>query len=86
LRRAVLALAAFGNIQWNDVIALAERFHVRPDVDDHACPLMAENRRKQSFGISARQRELIGMADTGCLDLDQDLAGFGTVEVDRFYL
>jgi len=43
---------------------------------------MAEDRGEQAFGIGARQRELIGMADAGRLDLDQDLACARSLELD----
>ena len=42
---------------------------------------MAEDRREQAFRILAGQRELIGVADAGRLDLDHDFAGFRTVEL-----
>jgi len=35
---------------------------------------MAENRRKQTFRIGARQGEIVGVADPGGLDLDQHFA------------
>jgi hypothetical protein len=43
---------------------------------------MAEDRRKQPLGIGARQRELVGVADAGGLDLDQHLARAGSIELD----
>ena len=43
---------------------------------------MAEDGREQAFRIGARQRELVGVADAGRLDLDQHLAGPRAVEVD----
>ena len=43
---------------------------------------MAEDRREQPFGVGARQRELVGVADAGGLDLDQHLAGLGPFELD----
>jgi hypothetical protein len=41
-----------------------------------------ENRGEQTFRIGAGQREFIGVTDAGRLDLDQDLAGARTVELD----
>ncbi|MEH2478233.1 hypothetical protein V1282_001590 [Nitrobacteraceae bacterium AZCC 2146] len=35
---------------------------------------MAENGGKQAFGVGAGQREFVGVADAGGLDLDQHLA------------
>jgi hypothetical protein len=42
---------------------------------------MAEDRGEQTLGVGARQREIVGVADAGGLDLDQDLARLGAVEV-----
>ena len=81
-RQAGRALAAFGRIERDDVVALLDRGDARADVDDDAGALMAEDRRKQAFRIGARQRELVGVADAGRLDLDQHLAVARTVEVD----
>ena len=58
------------------------RGDARPDIDHDAGALMAEDRREQPFGIGARQRELVGVADAGRLDLDQHLAGLRAFEVD----
>jgi len=38
---------------------------------------MTEDHREQSFRIGAGSGELVGMADAGCLDLDQYLASLG---------
>jgi hypothetical protein len=37
--------------------------------------------REQAFRVLAGQRELVGVADAGGLDLDQHLAGFRTFEL-----
>src|SRR6185312_1135611 len=37
---------------------------------------------KQSLRIRAGERELIGVTDTGGFDLDQDLAGLWSLELD----
>ena len=52
------------------------------DIDDDAGALMAEDGRKQALRIGARQREFVGVADAGRLDLDQHLAGARAVELD----
>jgi hypothetical protein len=44
-------------------------------------PFMAEDRGEQPLGVRARQREIVGVADAGGLDLDQDLARLRAVEV-----
>ena len=43
---------------------------------------MAENRREDAFGVGARQRELIGVADARGLDLNQHFAGPWAVQLD----
>ncbi len=83
-RHAVFALAAFGHVERNHVIALLQALHARPDVDHDARAFVAENGREQAFRIGAGERELVGMADAGRLDLDQDLARFRSIEIDRF--
>jgi hypothetical protein len=45
--------------------------------------LVAEDGREQPFRISARERELVGVADAGGLDLDQHLAGLGAFQLHR---
>ena len=58
-----------------------EARHPRSDLHDNARALVAENGRKRPFGIPARQREIIGVAQARRLDLDQHLAGLGPVEI-----
>src|SRR5271169_3813322 len=65
------------------MIPFGEARHPVPDIDDNAGAFVAEDRRKQPLGVSARQRELVGMADAGRLDLDQHLAVLWAVELDR---
>src|SRR5882672_4250098 len=71
---AGFAGAAFGRVERDHVIALLQRDDAGPDVDHHARTLMAEDHRKEPFGIAAGTRELVGVADARCLDLDQHLA------------
>jgi hypothetical protein len=81
-RQARRALAAFRRIERDDVVALFDAGHARADIDHDAGALMAEDRRKQPFRVGARQRELVGVADAGGLDLDQHLALPRAFEVD----
>ena len=74
-RQAELALPAFGRVERDDVVVLGQRRHARADVDDDARALVAEDRREQALGVVAREREPVGVADAGRLDLDQHLAG-----------
>jgi len=71
MRHAVLAFAALRHIQRNDVIALLEALHIGAGVDHDARAFVAEYGGKQPFGIGARKREFVGVADAGGLDLDQ---------------
>ena len=66
------------------MIALLHAGDALADVDHDAGAFMAEDRRKQPFGIGPRKRELVGMADPGRLDLDHDLTVFGPVELNFF--
>ena len=81
-RQARRALPAFGRVERNDVVALFHAGHARPDVDDDAGPLVAEDGRKQPFGVGAGEREFVGVADARRLHLDQHLSGLRPVELD----
>ena len=73
-RRAVLAVPALGHVERDDVIADGHALHLGSDVNHDACTLVAEHRGKDSLRIGARKRVGVGVADTGRLDFDQDLA------------
>ncbi len=45
---------------------------------------MTEDDRERAFGIVARQREMIGVADAGGFQLNQHFAGPGTIELHGF--
>ena len=81
-RQTRRALPALRRVERNDVVALLHARHAWPDIDDDAGTLVAQNGGEQPFGIGARERELVGVADTGGLHLDQNLPGLGSVEVD----
>ena len=83
-RHAVFALAAFGHVERDHVVAFLQPLDARADVDDDARAFVAEDRGKQAFGIRAGQRELVGVADAGRLDLDQHFSRFRTFEIDGF--
>jgi hypothetical protein len=59
------------------VIAILHAGHAAADIDHDAGAFMAEDRREQSFGIGAGQREFIGVADADGLDFDQHFASRG---------
>jgi hypothetical protein len=75
-------LPAFGRVEGNNVIVFLHARHARPDIDDNAGALMAQNGREQPLGVGAGKRELVGVADAGGFDLDQNLPGLRPVEVD----
>jgi hypothetical protein len=82
LRQTRRALPAFRRIERNDVVALLHAGHTRPDIDDDAGALVAEDGREQSFRIRAGQREVVGVTDAGGFHLDQHFGGFRPVELD----
>src|ERR1700719_243267 len=57
------ALAALGCVEGNDVIPLLHARNPRTDINHDAGTLLAKNGREQPFGVCARQRELVGVAD-----------------------
>ena len=65
------------------MVAGLQRFDAGPDIDHDARALMAEDRGKQALRIGARERERVGVADAGGLDLDQHLARLRPLEIDR---
>ena len=81
-RQAGRALPAFGRVERDDVIALLHRRDAGPDIDHDAGALMTQDRREQPFRVGAGERELVGVADAGGLDLDQHLAGLRPFEID----
>ena len=83
LGQAELAVAAFGRVKRDDVIALLQRGHARAHVHHDAGTFMPEDGREDAFGIGAGQGVVVGVADARGLDLDQDLAEPGAVQVDR---
>src|SRR6267143_1874130 len=83
--QAVFALPALRGVERNDVIAFFHAADAGPRIDHHACALVAENRREQAFGVRARAREFVGMADAGRLDLDQYFSGLRPLQLHGFY-
>jgi hypothetical protein len=66
------------------VVADLQRRHPGSDLDDDARALVAEDGREEPLGVGAAARELVGVANTGGLQLDEDLTGFGPFEIDFF--
>jgi hypothetical protein len=75
--QAVFAFPAFGGVERDDMIAGLQAGHALADLQHDASALMAEDGGEQPLGIGARKREIIGVADAGGLDLDQNLARRG---------
>ena len=81
-RQAALALAAFGRIERNHVVALLQGGDSRAHVNDYSRALVTKNDGEKAFRIGTRAGELVRMAHTTGLDLDQDLAGLWPFEVN----
>ena len=79
---AALALAAFGDVERDDMIARLHAGHARPHLADHAGALMAEDRGEQALAVEPVERVGVGMADAGRHDLDQHLARLGAFEIE----
>src|SRR5262249_47873260 len=80
-RQTRRALPAFRRIERNDVVALLHARHARPDIDDDAGTLVAEDGREQSFRVGAGERELVGVTDARGFHLDQHFGGFRPVQL-----
>src|SRR4051794_1869839 len=81
LAQATFALPALRRVERDHMIARLDRDHARADLAHNAGTLMAEDRRKDSFAVKTIQRVGVGVADSGRLDLDQNLTGLRPFEV-----
>ena len=79
---AIVTAAALWRVKRNDMIAGLQAGHTRAAFHHDPCALMAQNRREQPLGISARKGELIRVANTGGFDFHQNLAGLWALEID----
>src|SRR6202167_3513902 len=82
LAEAAFALAAFGGVERDHVIAGLHRGDARADLPDDAGALMAEDRGENSFAVQTIQRIGIGVTDARRLDLDKDFASLWTIQVE----
>jgi hypothetical protein len=64
------------------MVAFGDAGHAAPDIQYDARTLVTEDRRKEALRVATGPRELVGMADSGSLDLDEHLAVFGSVELN----
>ncbi|MDR6354924.1 hypothetical protein Q3H58_001595 [Pseudomonas psychrotolerans] len=78
---AEFALAAFGGVQRDDVIAHGDRGHALAHRLDDATALVTEDAGEDPFGILAGQGVGIGVADAGGDDADEHFAGLGRLDV-----
>ncbi len=82
-RQTRFALPAFRRVERDHMVAYFQRCHARARLAYDARAFVAENGREQSLRIGARQGVGVGVADAGCLNLDQHLAGLWPFDVDR---
>src|SRR5262249_23523866 len=75
LTEAAFALAAFGCVKRDYMVARLHRRHARTDLTNAPRSLVTEDGRKNPFAVETVQRIGIGVADAGRLDFDEDLAG-----------
>jgi hypothetical protein len=64
------------------VITGLQRRHAGTDLYHYAGAFMPQDRWKQALAVETVQRIGVGVADAGRLDLDQDLAGARTFQVN----
>ena len=80
--QTIFALAAFRGVERDDMVALRDARHTTSDIDDNARTFMAEDRWKEPFRIAPGQGELVGMANSSRLDLDQYLSVLGAIQLN----
>ena len=74
---AEFALAAFGGVQRDHVVADLDRGHALAHRLDDAAAFVAEDRREHALGVGAGQGVGIGMAHAGGDDAHQHFTGLG---------
>src|SRR5580692_97144 len=82
LAKAAFALAAFGSVERNDVVARLHRGHAGANFAHDTGTLMAEDGWKEAFTVKAVERVGIRVANAGRLDFNQDFAGFRPVQIE----
>src|SRR5471032_1253344 len=83
--RPEFTLPAFRRVQWYHMVVLLQGGDARADVDHDARAFMAEDGREQTLRISAGQGVVVGMANAGRPQFDQDLAPPRSCQVYFFY-
>jgi hypothetical protein len=61
-----------------------QRRHAGADINHDARAFMAQDGREHTFRVRARQGVVVGVADAGGLDLDQDFARARALQVNGF--
>ena len=82
LAEAAFALAAFGRVERDHVIAGLDRGDARAHFPDDAGALMAEDRGEDPFAVQTIERIGVGVTDACRLDLDKHFAGLRTFQVE----
>jgi len=65
------------------VVALLHRGDAGTDIDHDSGALVTEDRREETFRIGAGQREFVGVANPGRLDLEEHLERLRALELHR---
>lgn len=68
------------------MVAGAQVAHAGSDLPDHASPLMAQDGGEQPLRVRAGQGELVGMAQAGGLDFNQNFPLPGAFQLHRLDL
>ena len=80
-RKAAFALAAFGRVERDDVIAGLHAGHACAHLADDAGAFMAEHAGEDAFTVEPVEGVGVGMADAGRHDFHQHFASLGTFKV-----
>ena len=84
--QTVFTLATFRCVKRDHVIANFQAGNTFANFNNNASTLMAQNRRKQPFGIITRTRKFVRVANTCGFDLHQNLTRLGAFKVNIYDL
>ena len=77
-------MTAFRRVERNNVIAFFKAGNTGANVNHNARTLVPQNSGKNAFRVSARERVVVGMANAGSFNLNQNLTKFWTFQIDSF--
>jgi hypothetical protein len=77
-----VTFAAFRRVERDDVIARSERTHAGPYFHDYAGAFVPQDGGEETFGIIPREREEVGVTHARGLELDEDFARLGSLEIE----